>query len=68
MDPQMILQRTLLPELLGAVGTVEGLLSGMDLHVIVERGHLPETYVTDLALVWLLSRMRLDVVNQCALL
>lgn len=64
----MILQRTLLPELLGAVGTVVGLLSSMDLHVIIERGHLPETDVTDLAFVWLLTRMRLDVINQCTLL
>lgn len=67
-DPYMILESTLLPELFGAVGTVVWFLSGMDLHVIVERGHLPETCITDLAFVWFLARVCLNVVNQGTLL
>lgn len=57
-----------MPELFGAVGTVVGLLSGVDLHVVIERGHLPETNLTDLALIRLLARMRFDVIDQGALL
>lgn len=57
-----------MPELLGTVGTVVGFLAGVDLHVVVERGHLPETSITDLTLVRLLARMRFNVVDQGALL
>lgn len=64
----MVLQRTLLPELFGTVGTVVGLFPGVDLHVVVERCNLPEVDFADLALVRLLARVRLYVVDQGALL
>ena len=64
----MIDQSALLPELLGTIGTTEGLFAGVDFHVIIQSGELAKVGIANLTFIGFLTCVGFEVIGEGALL